>query len=52
MNRLVDEEQSAGQYEVMWDGRDESGTRVASGIYLYRLEAGPFVQTRRLTLLK
>ena len=44
---LVLGHQEAGHYEVAWDG---SG--FATGVYLYRLEAGDFVQTRRMLLLK
>ena len=49
---LVDEYQSAGTRNVVWDGRDESGESVASGIYLYRIEAGPHEVTNRMVLLK
>ena len=44
---LVNEEQEAGYHECIWDGKD-----VASGIYFYRLQAGDFVQTRKMVLLK
>jgi hypothetical protein len=44
---LVSAYQEAGHYEVRWDG---SGC--ANGVYLYRLEAGSFVETRRMVLLK
>ena len=42
----------AGPHRRQWDGRDDSGQRVASGSYLYRLSAGDFVATRPLILLK
>ncbi|MBD3258686.1 T9SS type A sorting domain-containing protein, partial [candidate division GN15 bacterium] len=42
----------AGQYEITWDGENETGEKVASGVYLYRLEAGDFVQSRKMLLLK
>ncbi len=42
----------AGSYQVIWDGRDDEGKRAASGIYLYRLQADKFTQTRKLMLLK
>ena len=36
---LADEMKAAGRHEVTWDARDESGARVASGIYFYQLHA-------------
>jgi len=44
---LVSENQAAGSYKIEWDA-----TGFASGIYYYRLEAGDFVSTRKLILLK
>ncbi len=49
---LVNRVQSPGFYSVQWDGRDDSGNPVASGKYIYRLQAGDFIQTRQMTLLK
>lgn len=49
---LVNTTQSAGQYKVQWDGKDNSGKAVSSGIYFYRLEAGSFVKTRKMMLMK
>lgn len=49
---LVCEEQSAGYKSVVWDGTDDSGTPVASGVYLYRIKAGSFSDTKRLLLSK
>ncbi|QXD14069.1 S8 family serine peptidase [Rhodocaloribacter litoris] len=49
---LVEEEQKAGRYEVVWDGRDRTGARVASGMYFYRFEAGSYTQTRRMMRVK
>ena len=42
----------AGGHEVVWDGRDDNGRSVASGVYFYRLEAGGIVSTRKMTMLK
>jgi len=49
---LVNEAQTAGVYEVSWDGKDQQGKTVASGVYFYRLETSEFSQTKRMVLLK
>jgi len=49
---LVNEEQGAGVREVVWDGRNNSGSLVSSGVYLYRLEAGRFVKSVKMILMK
>jgi hypothetical protein len=49
---LIDEAQTAGKKEVTWDGRDESGNEVASGVYFYKLQAGDFAQTKKMVLMK
>jgi flagellar hook assembly protein FlgD len=45
-------EQSAGSYTVQWDGLDQKGQRVSSGVYFYRLEAGTYSKTRKMVILK
>jgi hypothetical protein len=49
---LVDETQSRGRRSVTWNARSSRGTPLASGVYLYRLEAGDEQQTRKMVLLK
>jgi hypothetical protein len=49
---LVDGQRRPDVYSVTWDGVDDRGQRVASGIYFYRLTAGAFSQTRKMVLLK
>ena len=49
---LTSSRYQAGSHQIQWDGRDDSGNAVASGIYVYRIEAGKYVQSRKLMLLK
>jgi subtilisin family serine protease len=49
---LVDETQNAGTHSIIWDGRDDDGKLVASGVYFYRLRAGDIAQTKKMILLK
>jgi hypothetical protein len=39
-------------HEVFWDGRDDSGRRVPSGVYFYRLQAGAFSDTKRMVVIR
>lgn len=52
VRNLVDEVKSEGRYAVDWNGKDAHGHALSSGVYFYRLEAGSFVQTKRMVLLK
>lgn len=49
---LVDENKPAGFYEETWDGKDNHGLRVASGVYLYKLESGDSNLTKKMLLLQ
>lgn len=49
---LENEFRSKGSYIIYWDGRDDSGKEVASGIYFYQLRAGNFIETKKLMLIK
>jgi hypothetical protein len=49
---LVNCRQSAGSYQIQWDGQDNEGRNVASGIYFYRLKAGEFAKIRKMVLIK
>jgi hypothetical protein len=52
LRTLVDERRAVGSYTVEWDGKDQLGKAVASGVYFYRLEAGEFLQTRKMLFVK
>jgi hypothetical protein len=49
---LLDEDKLPGEYKVIWDGRDEFGKDVASGIYFYKLKSGDFSQVKKMLLLR
>lgn len=49
---LVNERQSTGSYSIVWDGTDQSSESVSSGTYIYQIQAGDFVQTRKMVLMK
>ena len=49
---LVNEHQSAGHKMVWWDGKDEKGDQVSSGVYFYRVEADKFSEVKKMLLVK
>jgi hypothetical protein len=49
---LLEENKSVGHYQVQWEGKDDSGEQVASGIYLCTMKADQYVQTIRMLLLR
>ncbi len=49
---IVDKEQQAGYYNVTWDGRDNKGQTVGSGLYLYRMNAGSFTVVKKMVFMK
>ena len=49
---LVDEPQTAGPHEVIWNGTDDHGSSVASGMYFYRLVTGEHSESKKMVLLK
>ena len=48
----MEEGRLPGEYEVIWDGRDDKGEEVSSGIYFYKLKTKGFSQMKRMVLLK
>ncbi len=49
---LVNETQSAGQHNVTWNGKNDFGLSVSSGIYFYRIKAGNYINVKKMILLK
>ena len=52
VKRLVDGIQGAGLNSIVWDATNDHGQPVSAGIYIYQLQAGGFLQTRKMILLK
>ena len=52
LKTIVDEEKMEGRYSVTWDGINDAGYAVAGGVYFCRIEAGVYVQVRKMMLLK
>ena len=49
---LVNDHLPAGRHSVVWNGTDDNGRTVGSGVYLYRMTAGEYSETRRMLLMK
>ncbi|RMH88984.1 MAG: T9SS C-terminal target domain-containing protein [Calditrichaeota bacterium] len=49
---LINQRLRVGRYTVQWDGTDEAGRPVTSGVYLYRLQAGEQILTRKMVLMR
>ena len=49
---IKNEQQSAGDHIVVWNGKDDNGKHTASGVYFYKMRAGKFTQTKKMILMK
>tara|TARA_B100001750_G_C15377197_1_gene530472 strand:- start:60 stop:1010 length:951 start_codon:yes stop_codon:yes gene_type:complete len=52
VKEMVNNYQSAGQRSISWDGTDDKGAIVSAGVYFYSMQAGKFMQTKKMVLLK
>jgi hypothetical protein len=52
MKTLVNEVKENGNYTVTWNGKDNSGKNVSSGVYFYKMETGKYVSTKKMILMK
>jgi hypothetical protein len=52
IRNLVNESMKVGYYTVDWDGKNNAGDRVASGIYFYKLQAGDFISIKKMTIIR
>ena len=52
VRHLVMGEFDAGSHRVQWDGRDDRGKDVASGVYFYQLQTGSFADVKKMSLVR
>lgn len=52
MTELTNGLYQAGTHQIYWEGKNQQGQPVASGLYIYRIKAGNFVQSKKMLLLK
>jgi hypothetical protein len=50
--KLVDEVKTAGTYRITWDSKTTAGTSAPSGVYVYQIKAGNFVDAKKMMLIK
>jgi hypothetical protein len=49
---LVNDTKAAGEHTVVWNGKDDSGNNVSSGVYFYKMQAGRYTSTKKMILMK
>jgi flagellar hook assembly protein FlgD len=49
---LLNETKAAGEHSIVWNGKDDSGRELGSGIYFFRMLSGKYSSTRKMLMLK
>jgi flagellar hook assembly protein FlgD len=49
---LINARYQSGVHEIQWDGTNDFGMPAATGVYIYRFEAGSFIKVMKMTLMK
>ena len=52
VNNLINTNQSSGYKSIQWDATNNQGEPVSAGVYLYKIQAGDFIDTKKMILLK
>ncbi|MFC1527970.1 alpha/beta hydrolase-fold protein [Candidatus Neomarinimicrobiota bacterium] len=52
VNQLISKKQLPGEHSIHWNGTDYDGSKASAGIYLFKIQAGDFVQTKKMVLMK
>ena len=52
VNNLINANQSSGYKSIQWNATNNQGKPVSAGVYLYEIQAGDFVDTKKMILLK
>jgi len=52
IKEITRDQNQAGEYEVVWDGKNDFGNRVSSGTYFYQIKAGNYVEAKKMILIK
>jgi flagellar hook assembly protein FlgD len=52
VRNLIEASYEAGHHQIRWDGKDNNGNLVSSGIYLFSIKTGDFFQKRKMSLVR
>ncbi|MDZ7319410.1 MAG: hypothetical protein ONB11_09670 [candidate division KSB1 bacterium] len=49
---MIDSDHQPGYHQILWDGKDNSGNQVGTGIYLYQMRAAEFIALKKMVLIQ